>query len=270
MMNWQGPKRTALLVGAIALAILIGTGVVAAAQGHLAPLTSGNSTQAAAHGDQEPTETGQPEPGEDTTLIGTIQSIDTTGQTFVLAPDDGSAAVTIAFDANTRANDEEDGNNEGNPFVVGAHVRVEVVKRADGSLYAKEVEFVQDEQQEPGEDTTLIGTIQSIDTTGQTFVLAPDDGSAAVTIAFDARTNIDREDGDNGGNPFVVGAHVRVEVVKRADGSLYAREIKLDKSGQGDGDGNGQDGGSGDGNDGGSSGHDGSGSGGSGDNGSGS
>jgi hypothetical protein len=183
MMNWQGPKRTALLVGAIALAILIGTGVVAAAQGHLAPLTSGNSTQAAAHGDQEPTETGQPEPGE---------------------------------------------------------------------------------------DTTLIGTIQSIDTTGQAFVLAPDDGSAAVTIAFDARTNIDREDGDNGGNPFVVGAHVRVEVVKRADGSLYAREIKLNKSGQGDGDGNGQDGGSGDGNDGGSSGHDGSGSGGSGDNGSGS
>src|SRR5579883_1124246 len=228
MMNWQGPKRTALLVGAMALAILIGTGVVAAAQGHLAPLTSGNSTQAAAHGDQEPTETGQPEPGEDTTLIGTIQSIDTTGQTFVLAPDDGSAAVTIAFDANTRANDEEDGNNEGNPFVVGAHVRVEVVKRADGSLYAKEVEFVQDEQQEPGEDTTLIGTIQSIDTTGQTFVLAPDDGSAAVTIAFDANTRAnDEEDGNNEGNPFVVGAHVRVEVVKRADGSLYAKEVEF-------------------------------------------
>src|SRR5579885_2999108 len=182
MMNWQGPKRTALLVGAMALAILIGTGVVAAAQGHLASLTSSNSTQAAAHGDQEPTETGQPEQGE---------------------------------------------------------------------------------------DTTLTGTIQSIDITGQTFVLAPDDGSAAVTIAFDAKTNIDREDGDNGGNPFVVGAHVRVEVVKRADGSLYAREIKLDESGHGDGDSNGQDGGSGDGDNGGSSGHGGSGSSGSGDIGSG-
>lgn len=143
MLDWKGTKRTALLVGAVVLAILIGTGVVAAAQSHLAPFTSSNSagrTQTSAHGDHDPTQTGQPEQGEDKKLTGTILSIDTTGQTFVLTPDDGSAAATIAFDANTNV-EKEDGAN---PLAVGAHVRVEVIQRADGSLYAQEIKLVSD------------------------------------------------------------------------------------------------------------------------------
>lgn len=151
MLFWNKTKRAALLVGAIALAILIGTGAVTAAQNHLGPFSSANSpashSQSSLKGDStaEPTgePTDQPKSGEDENendqdLAGTIKSVDTTGQTFVLAPDDGSAAVTIAFDSKTNI-DNEDGNNGSNPLVAGVHLTVEVVKRPDGSLYAAEI-----------------------------------------------------------------------------------------------------------------------------------
>jgi hypothetical protein len=83
---------------------------------------------------------------EDEHLTGVIQSVDQGSQTFALLPDGQSASVTIAYDANTHVEDEHDDDNSGVALVAGAHVRVEVVKQADGSLYAREIGPVNDNQ----------------------------------------------------------------------------------------------------------------------------
>jgi hypothetical protein len=128
MSPWHWTKRTALVVGVVALAVLFGTGAVMAAQTHVGPFSAGS--------------TSQPDPRDDQDLVGKIQSVDQTGQTFVLAPDDGSAATIIAFDANTNIEQE----NGSNPLAVGAHVNVETLKRSDGSLYATEIKLTQNDQ----------------------------------------------------------------------------------------------------------------------------
>lgn len=164
MVSWKGTKHTLLLVGAVALAILIGTGAVAAAQSHVGPFSSGSSpathSQSSVKGDStaEPTDepTDQPKSGKggqenDQELSGIIQSVDMNGKTFVLAPDNGSAAVTIAFDTNT-AIDKDDEASGSNPLVVSAHVTVEVIKRTDGSLYAKAIELTSDSHGDGNDD----------------------------------------------------------------------------------------------------------------------
>lgn len=125
---WHWTKRTALVVGVVALAVLFGTGAVMAAQTHVGPFSAGSTSQL--------------NPGDDQDLVGKIQSVDQTGHTFVLAPDDGSAATIIAFDANTNIEKE----NGSNPLAVGAHVSVEVTKHSDGSLYATEIKLAQNDQ----------------------------------------------------------------------------------------------------------------------------
>lgn len=125
---WHWTKHTALVVGVVALAVLFGTGAVMAAQTRVGPFSAGSTSQL--------------QPGDDQDLAGTIKSVDQTGQTFVLAPDDGSAATTIAFDANSTI--EKD--NGSNPLALGAHVSIDVLKRSDGSLYATEIELAQNDQ----------------------------------------------------------------------------------------------------------------------------
>lgn len=83
---------------------------------------------------------------EDQTLTGVIQSVDTSAQTFEFLADGQTAAVTIAYDANTRIEDEHDGDHSGASLAAGARVQVEVVTRADGSLYAKEISPANDNQ----------------------------------------------------------------------------------------------------------------------------
>ncbi|HEU5367408.1 MAG TPA: DUF5666 domain-containing protein, partial [Ktedonobacterales bacterium] len=77
---------------------------------------------------------------EDHQLTGVIQSIDTSAQTFVLLPDGQTTPVTIAFDAQTRVDEDSQDGGKHSALTVGEHVRVEVVTRADGSLYAKEIQ----------------------------------------------------------------------------------------------------------------------------------
>lgn len=83
---------------------------------------------------------------EDQHLVGVIQSVDTNAQTFEFLPDGQTTTMTIAYDANTHIEDEHDDDHGGAALVAGAHVQVEVITRADGSLYAKEIGPVNDNQ----------------------------------------------------------------------------------------------------------------------------
>lgn len=70
-----------------------------------------------------------------------------------------------------------------------------------------------------GEDQKLVGTVRSINQTQHTFTLQRDGQQGTVTISFNANTNIEN-------HSLFVGAHDRVEVIRRANGTLLATEIK--------------------------------------------
>lgn len=255
-------KLSGMIIGAVAVLAIVGAGAAMASQNHVGPFASGSHSASSGASQSESSFEAQGVIQQVTFDQGTTQSGNLT-----FLPDGKQATVTVLF--NVQSHIESVSNDEGQDnasdqqatLQAGQHAKVEGTLQADGSVLASEIKVDVDVNgaptQEPGdgedgEDQELTGTVQSIDTNGQTFVLLPDNGGAAVTIAYDSQTRIEREDH---GTPFAAGAHVKVEVVERADGSLYATEIKTGTDG-GD---NGQ-GGSGDGGSGGGSGNAGSGS----------
>lgn len=133
MVQWMKARWTVLIIGLVAVVATIGAGGVAAARVH-----NGNSRGV-----------------ENQNLSGTIQSVDSTKQVFVLLADGKKSPQTLSFDPKTSI--------EGGKATLkaGVHVRVEALKRADGSLYATEVERsstkqgkddgVNDDQQDGGD-----------------------------------------------------------------------------------------------------------------------
>lgn len=80
----------------------------------------------------------------------------------------------------------------------------------------------QDDTSSGSGEHTVSGVIQSVNRDTHHLVLLPDGQQETVTIAFDTKTEIDQE---QGASLLVAGTHVVVEVVKQADGTLYADEI---------------------------------------------
>ena len=262
--------KTKLLTNLIVVVavLVIGAGVVMAARGgSIVPFSSSSGD---AHSAQA-TETEQQDQNEQNEFKahGMIQTITfdqgtTTSGSLDFLPDGQPATVTVDFTAQTHV--QVTGGLQTN-----VAVRIEGTKQSDGSVMAKEISDnaeANDENNNDQEDQTVPGVIQSLDMTAQTFVFLPDGQSATMTIAFDQHTNV--EDGQKLAQ-LTAGEHVVVEIVKRADGTLYAKEIKNgqedghDGSGGDDGgDNSGSGSGSGSGGSGSGSGSGGSGSGGSG------
>ncbi len=259
MGNWSKTKLLTNLVVVVAV-LVIGAGVVMAARGSdISPFTSssGDSHQAQA------TEQHEQNDQNEFNAHGMIQTITfdqgtTSSGHLEFLPDGQQATVIVDFTAQTHV--QVQGGLQTN-----IAVRVEGTRQSDGSVLANEINDGAADANDQ-EDRTIPGVIQSIDTTAQTFVFLPDGQTATMTIAYDKNTNI--EDGQKLAQ-LAAGQHVVVEVVKRADGSFYAKEIKNGQGEDGDGhDGNDDGGHDGDGQSG--SGSSGSGSSGSGSSGSGS
>jgi hypothetical protein len=69
----------------------------------------------------------------------------------------------------------------------------------------------------------LIGTIQSVDQAKKTFTLLVTGQTKAITIAFDAKTNIHSRQQTF---KLAAKAHVMVDVSTRSNGSFYAVEVE--------------------------------------------
>lgn len=69
----------------------------------------------------------------------------------------------------------------------------------------------------------LIGTIQSVDQAKKTFTLLVTGQTKAITIAYDAKTNIHSRQQTF---KLVAKAHVMVDVSTRSNGSFYAVEVE--------------------------------------------
>ncbi|HET7090744.1 MAG TPA: DUF5666 domain-containing protein [Anaerolineae bacterium] len=100
---------------------------------------------------------------------------------------------------------------------VGDFVKAHARRQSDGSLWAREIEREEEQRREGGE-VEFSGTVEAMGADGWTI-----DG---MTVHVTAQTEI--EDGID------VGDFVKVHTQVAADGSLVAREIKLDESGSGD------------------------------------
>ncbi len=74
-----------------------------------------------------------------------------------------------------------------------------------------------------GHEQELGGIVQSVDHAKQTFTMLPAGQAKAITIAYDARTNIHN---DHRTVQLTMGMHVVAHVMTRSDGSLYATEIE--------------------------------------------
>jgi uncharacterized membrane protein YgcG len=259
MGNWSKTRLLTNLVVVVAV-LVIGAGVVMAARGgNIIPLTGSSNARSNAGAAQHDQNDQNEFEAHGTIQVITFDQGTTSSGNLDFLPDGQQAPITVDFTAQTHV--EVTGGLQTN-----VAARIEGTKQSNGSVLAKEIQddaaVAKDNNDNDNdqEDQKISGVIQSIDTTAQTFVFLPDGQTATMTIAFDRNTNT--EDGLKL-SQLAAGQHVVVEVVKRADGSLYAKEIK---SGQDDGDGhdgNGggdDDGGSGSGS--GGSGHGGSGSGG--------
>lgn len=101
---------------------------------------------------------------------------------------------------------------------VGATVKVEGTKRADGSVDAEEIE-TRGAEAEPEPEMKFTGTIESLPATagfiGDWIV-------SGKTVHVTAATRIETEDG-----PIVVGAMVEIEGSTRSDGSIDAAKIEV-------------------------------------------
>ena len=251
-------KLSGMIIGAVAVLAIVGAGAAMASQTHVGPFANSSHTASGGASQTESSFEAQ----------GVIQQVNydqgtTQSGSLVLLLSGNQSSATIRFNAQTKIEANHSGDDEGQGddagqvmLQVGQNAKVEGTLQSDGSVLASEIKIgvtvagTPTREPESGEDEKLTGIIQSIDTTGQTFVLAQDNGGDIVTIAFDASTDIEHEDS---GATFAVGSHVRVDVVKRSDGSLYATEINTGAddgdngqgSGSGDGSGGGRDGGSG-------------------------
>jgi hypothetical protein len=253
-------KLTTIIIAAVAVFTVAGAGAVLAATNHSLPslmprASNGTSTQQANEFEAQ----------------GVIQQVtfdqgSAHSGNLVFLPNGQQTTVKVIFTAATEikvgggnggdsSHDQNDdnGNDNAQPGVLqaGMTVKVEGVTQADGSVLAREIEANandandnDDNDNNDQEDRHLFGVIQSVDQGAQTFVFLQDGQTTPVTIAFDSKTNIEDEHDDGHDNAILAaGAHVRVEVVTRSDGSLYAREIKPASDNEGDGGHNGDNGG---------------------------
>jgi hypothetical protein len=252
MGKWSKTRLLTNIVVVLAV-LLVGAGVVMAARGgDNGPFSSsvGSANSGSAHS-AEATEQGDQNDQNDQNDFqaqGTIQTITfdqgtTSSGNLEFLPDGQQATIIVDFTAKTQV--EVKGGLQTN-----VAVRVEGTKQSDGSVLAKEIQDkdAQDNQGNGPEDRNIPGIIQSVDAAAQTFVFLPDGKTTTMTIAYDSNTQFKHE---NGAAALAAGQHVEVEVVTRADGSFYAKEIKngqdQGQDGSGDGDQNGSGNGSGNG-----------------------
>jgi hypothetical protein len=203
-------KLATSIIIALVTTAFVGTATVVASINHVGPLASHSVLINDTHSSRD--------------SHGAKGSDDQTAHSFVFLSDGQTAMATISFDSKTNIEQEH------GAFAAGTRARVEVITRADKTLYATEIHTLGagNDPDEEQEDQKLLGTIQSVDLSGHTFMLLPDGQSAAVAITFDNNTNIEQQHTDNHGTSLLVkGVHVLAEVITRADKSLYATEIKV-------------------------------------------
>lgn len=170
---------------------------------------------------------------------GTLKAYDAGGKTITVQPKDGSAAMTIAVNGDTKVNGASASKLADLTHAVGSGVQVQATKQSDGSLLAWKITVQGTPQPRgtPGSGSqnaqAVHGTVVSVDTAGSSFLLKLDDGSS-VTVTVNASTTFDGRAHKLA--DLAKGMGVAVQGTRQSDGSIAASHVSAagdDDGGQG-------------------------------------
>lgn len=233
MLAFLKAKAILVALGVIGLLTVTGAATAYAVHQEIGPFAANNSGQ---HADA--TATKQPDPSSaqhehEVHIQGMIITVaydkgTVSSGSFVIAPDDHTAQVTVHFNQETHVTSAGAGTQAKTAtgmLAPGLSVNTEAVQDANGTILAKSVEVKPADKakgNEKGNMVNLQGDIQSVN--AGTFALKV--GDKVYTLAFDGDTKIAIDDAT--ATPvLVVGLHVEVAASTRSDGTLYARSLTI-------------------------------------------
>ena len=155
-------------------------------------------------------------------IEGLVQGVDTGAGTLTVL-DQRLGAVVVHVDANTVIR-KGDASFLLSGIQVGMRVHVKALQQDDGSYLATEVLL---QNQNVGGMREVSGTVSSVDTSAGSFVLDAG-GGTSVTIHTDSSTHYQKRGGSGSFADVVAGAAVDVKGVLGSDGTILARQIRVE------------------------------------------
>lgn len=153
-------------------------------------------------------------------IEGLVQAIDAGAGTLTVL-DQRLGAVVVHTDANTVVTNGDTAIPL-SQIQVGMRVHVKALQQDDGSYLATQVLL---QNQNVGGMREISGTVSSVDAGAGSFVV--DTGSASVTVQTDGSTHYVKRGGPGSFVDVVAGAAVDVKGVLRGDGTILARQVRI-------------------------------------------
>ncbi len=163
---------------------------------------------------------GMSDAGEE--IEGLVQALDSGAGTLTVL-DQRLGAVVVHTDADTVVRNG-DTTIPLSQIQVGMRVHVKALRQNDGSLLATEVLL---QNQNVGGMREVSGTVSSVDSGAGSFVVDAG-GGTSVTIQTDSSTHYQKRGGPGSFSDVVAGATVDVKGVLRSDGTILARQIRVE------------------------------------------
>lgn len=153
-------------------------------------------------------------------IHGTVQAVDTTANTIMIASEDGGNAVTLNVDSSTLV------ERNGSPAVLGDLLVGDKVEAQYDSttMLASSIKA-------EVEDSEVEGTFAAFDTTANTLTITPQDGSANIVLNILPSTVFTSNDTVISPASLQVGDQVQAEY---DSASMNASEVEVDSSGSQD------------------------------------
>ena len=155
-------------------------------------------------------------------IEGLVQALDSGAGTLTVL-DQRLGAVVVHVDTNTVVSNGDTAIPL-SQIQVGMSVHVKALQQDDGTFLATEVLL---QNQNVGGMREVSGTVTSVDSGAGTFVLDAG-GGTSVAIATDASTHYQKRGGAGSFSDVVMGAAVDVKGVLRSDGTILARQIRVE------------------------------------------
>lgn len=155
-------------------------------------------------------------------IEGLVQALDAGAGTLTVL-DQRLGAVVVHTDADTVVRNGDTAIPL-SQIQVGMRVHVKALQQDDGSFLATEVLL---QNQNVGGMREVSGTVSSVDSGAGSFVLDAG-GGTSVTIQTDSSTHYQKRGGSGSFADIVTGAAVDVKGVLRSDGTILARQIRVE------------------------------------------
>lgn len=233
-------KLALLVQSKVALAVL-GAGILAtggtaaalAATGHMPRFAGAAAAQRQVRQGANDKATKTPASHAQTVaIVGTLSAYDAGAKTITVNPADGSAAITVAVNDQTRVNGERASSLADLTAAVGRGVQVQADKQTDGSLVAWKITVQGAGSANAGQQREVTGTVTGV--TGNQLVVKLQDGTS-LTVVVGTGATVAGAAKDVAS--IKAGVRIQAHGTMQADGTLLADRVQVeDMRGKGGGD----------------------------------